>query len=82
MTWFASPRSFQEEIVRDLEKNQPGLILYSSDSWTDAIDGIEKEERFSILVDYLIRTYRPWRRIGGFYLYQRVDAARRYGSTD
>ncbi len=50
-------RPFEEEMIASLARNRPGLIVYSSQSWTYAIDGKPMPERFPELHHFIERNY-------------------------
>jgi len=57
VVWFAAPYFYQEEIVKDLQKNNVKFILYKNDMWSNAMDGIDNETRFPIIMTYLKQNY-------------------------
>jgi hypothetical protein len=58
--WFASPRFYQEEVVRDLSRSHVKILLYRNALWSNAIDNIPTLERLPIVAEYLARDYKPW----------------------
>jgi len=57
VVWFAAPYFYQEEIVKDLQKNNVKFILYKNNMWSNAVDGIDNETRFPIIMTYLKQNY-------------------------
>ena len=63
--WIAALPVFQQEVTRDLEKNQVKWVLYKEDEWYDQIDGVANETKFPIISGYLRTHYHPSAKVGG-----------------
>jgi len=57
VVWFAAPYFYQEEIIKDLQKNNVKFILYKNDMWSNAVDGFDNETRFPIIMNYIKQNY-------------------------
>jgi hypothetical protein len=60
---FAAPQFFQEEVVRDLAKNNVEIVLYDNDCWSNRIDGYGNEMRLPIIMNYIKEKYIFLRKI-------------------
>ena len=58
VVWFAMPYFYQQEIVKDLTKNNVKYILYRNNSGADRIDGFSTEERLPIVNRYILSHYQ------------------------
>ncbi len=63
VVWFAAPAFYQQEIIRDLERNNTKLVLYRNAAPSNRIDGIGNEQRLPLVASYLQEHYEPWRKI-------------------
>jgi hypothetical protein len=63
VVWFAAPAFYQEEIIRDLERNNTKLVLYRNAAPSNGIDGISNERRLPLVAAYLKEHYEPWQKI-------------------
>jgi hypothetical protein len=59
---YATSPDTQKQVVRDLEKTKPRLILYSG-GFGDVLDGVPKEVSHLRVHQYIWKHYRPYRRI-------------------
>ena len=57
VVWFAMPYFYQEQVVRDLKKNNVKLVLYKNKHWANAIDGFTNQERLPIICNYIRNNY-------------------------
>ena len=53
----AASSKYREILIDDLAKNPPKLILYSTSSWPEVIEGVSMKERFSYLDDWILKNY-------------------------
>ena len=53
----AASSKYRALLVDDLAKNPPKLILYSTSSWPEVIEGVSMKERFSYLDDWILKNY-------------------------
>jgi hypothetical protein len=63
VVWFAAPAFYQEEIIRDLQRNNTKLVLYRNAAPSNGIDGISNEQRLPLVAAYLKEHYEPWRKV-------------------
>jgi len=63
VVWFAAPPFYQEEIIRDLERNNTKLVLYRNQAPSNQIDRISNEQRLPLLAAHLKEKYEPWRTV-------------------
>ena len=63
VVWFAAAWFYQQEIIRDLERNNTKLVLYRNEAPSNRIDGISNEQRLPLVAAYLRARYEPWRQI-------------------
>jgi hypothetical protein len=59
--FYAKPTIAQNIVVRELEQTKPELIMLSSDPWFAAIDGVPIPEYASIIYQYVLDNYKPYR---------------------
>lgn len=62
---------YQKEMIQDLKRNNVQVILLTSRSWTNRIDGLQNSDRFRILFDYIIENYKLDIKIDGTEIYVR-----------
>lgn len=53
----AASSKYRELLIDDLAKNPPKLILYSTSSWPEVLEGVSMKERFSYLNDWILKNY-------------------------
>ncbi len=53
----AASSKYRALLVDDLAENPPKLILYSTSSWPEVIEGVSMKERFSYLNDWILKNY-------------------------
>jgi len=56
----------QQEVVADLTRTPPYYILFRSDTWWDAIAGVDRTLRSFIVSEYLLKNYHLVGKVGGF----------------
>jgi len=59
---YATTKETQKQVVQDLKKTKPKVILYSG-GFGDILDGISKEASHLRVHQYVWQHYRPWRTI-------------------
>lgn len=62
--YYAQPIVAQREVVSDLARTNPEIILLSNNMWSNAIDGIPVAGSASLVYQYLLETYKPYTLIG------------------
>jgi hypothetical protein len=71
----ASPRRFQAEIIADLEKARPPLVLRRSPQSFDSFDGISNEMRAPAVAAYIDALYEHERTVRGVEIWLRKPGA-------
>lgn len=75
LAWAASPRFYQEEMIRDLERTGVPNIIMNSLSERSEPDGISIEERLPLVARYVREHYKEVRRIDNFIVLQRTPGS-------
>jgi hypothetical protein len=68
---YASLPAMQEEVVRDLERQQVTMVIYRAGTWFDRIDGVPAETRHPIIAAYLNANYEPADTVGSVVFWKR-----------
>ncbi len=76
VVWFASPYFYQDEIIKDLEKKNVKIILYKNNFWSNQIGGINNEERFPIIINYIKQNYEFFKKIDDNEIWIKSDGLR------
>lgn len=63
LVWIGAPYFYQNEIVADLERQKVKYILYKNNNWPNAIDGVDNEHRFPIIMNYIKKKYKFFKKI-------------------
>jgi hypothetical protein len=63
--WFAMPRYYQEEVVKDLASANVKLVLYRNAHWANRIDGFTSQERLPLVNKYILEHFTPYQVIDG-----------------
>lgn len=71
VVWFAAPPFYQQEIIRDLERNNTTLVLYRNQAPSNRIDEITVEKRLPLVTAHVRQHYEPWRNVDGHELWKR-----------
>ncbi len=69
-----STKTAQKQMISELEGAKPSLLIYSSPTGTQSVDGIQNSERLPIVNDYILRHYRPAFDEAGWKLFRRVES--------
>jgi hypothetical protein len=69
ITWFAAPETHQRQLIRDLERWRPSVILFEMPDWQNAPDGISNAERLPLVASYIRQHYRETENIEGYRIY-------------
>jgi len=64
----------QRELVKDLQKENPRIILYSNQSLGNGIDGVAKETSHLLVHQYIWEHYRPYKRFKDCWFWIRREA--------
>ncbi len=70
----ASSLTLQREVVSDLKLEKPRMIIYSSPTGAQAIDGIQNSERLPLVNDYILKYYQPAFDEAGWKFFRRVES--------
>jgi hypothetical protein len=68
VVWFATPDFYQQEIVEDLKNAPVKYLIYRANYWD--IDLIPHEERYPVLMAYIVDAFEYDRTIGGIELWK------------
>ncbi|NOY38820.1 MAG: hypothetical protein GXO95_00850 [Nitrospirae bacterium] len=60
---FATPYFYQNEVVKDLEKNNVKFVLYRNSYWASRFDGFSNEERLPLIAKYIRDNFIFYRKI-------------------
>jgi hypothetical protein len=66
-----SPRAFQEETIRALERSRPRVVIRRSPELFDQFDGVTNDLRAQAVSSYIDDTYRFYRSVRGVELWTR-----------
>lgn len=72
----ASPREYQAEIIRDLEKAKPKVVIRTAPERFDEFDGVPNSVRAQAVSAYLDDTYSFFKSVRGVELWTRNASAR------
>jgi len=72
----ASPPRFQAEVIRDLERTKPKVVVRTSPDGYDEFDAVPNSVRAQAVSAYLDDTYRYFRTVRGVELWTRLRDAR------
>ncbi len=61
---YASTPSMQREVIAGLEQHCVNLVIYSSGTWFDHVDGVPQAERHPLIAEYLNTHFEPADRVG------------------
>ncbi|MCL1464401.1 hypothetical protein [Argonema galeatum] len=67
--YYAQPQFAQKLVVSELKEKKPGLILFTNDFWSNAVDGIQVSDSASIIYQYFLEKYKPYRVIGSHWFW-------------
>jgi len=71
--WFAAPRRYQEEALRDILRGNVRFVLYGNRNWSNTIDEISMRQRMPFLFAGIERAFVPCTVIDGNALWIRRD---------
>jgi hypothetical protein len=77
-----SPREFQAETIRDLERARPKVVIRRSPEMFDQFDGVTNDLRAQAVSAYLDDTYRFYRSVRGVELWTRRREVRSHPVAD
>jgi hypothetical protein len=64
ISWFADPQPYTDELMRDLKKNMPKMIVYEDASWMDAPDDISMKDRLPEVSEWIEKNYQHKIKVG------------------
>lgn len=62
--WFASPNFYEQEVLSDIKRKPPKLVVYKSRYWSNNIDGISSAERLKTVAEWIENNYPQKKQIG------------------
>jgi hypothetical protein len=71
---YARSDEAQAEVIADLERMRPPVILFANADWWNRVDGIPVSVTNVPIQSYVLSRYRPWRRVGEHWLWKRAQA--------
>jgi hypothetical protein len=77
---YARSLEAQAEVVRDLERTRPPVLLFGNTDWWNRVDGIPVAVTNRSIESYVLSRYRPWRRVGEHWFWKRAQAEMRDGA--
>ncbi len=77
---YARNLAAQEELVADLEKTKPSLILFSNNFWSNSIDGVSIFNSNALVTRYVMKHYQPYQLIGSHWFWHHQDISFRLGT--
>jgi hypothetical protein len=77
---YARSREAQAEVVRDLERRRPPVLLFANTDWWNRVDGIPVAVTNRAIEAYVLSRYRPWRRVGEHWFWKRAQDELRDGA--
>jgi hypothetical protein len=70
---YAATRAMQEEVIRDLERHRTNLVIFTTGSGYDSIDGVPNVDRHPLIAEYLKENYTESAKIGNTVILKRID---------
>jgi hypothetical protein len=77
---YARSAEAQAEVVQDLERTGPPILLFGNADWWNRVDGIPVAITNRAIESYVLSRYRPWRRVGDHWFWKRAQAELRDGA--
>lgn len=71
--YYAQATAAQQEVVSDLDRTKPKIILLSNNMWSNAMDGVPVAASASIVYQYLLSNYKPYALIGSQWFWIQQD---------
>lgn len=71
---YARAADAQAEVVADLERARPRIILFANEEWWNRVDGVPVSVTNARIHAYVLSHYRPWRRVGEHWFWKRARA--------
>jgi hypothetical protein len=77
---YARSAEAQAEVVSDLDRRRPPVILFGNTDWWNRVDGIPVAVTNPAIERYVLSRYRPWRRVGEHWFWKRAQVELRDGA--
>jgi hypothetical protein len=71
---YARAAEAQAEVVADLERTRPPVLLFANDEWWNRVDGVPVAITNRTIAEYVLSRYRPWQRVGEHWFWRRAAA--------
>ena len=71
ISWYADPQPYTNEMLADLKKNPPKVVVYQDKTWMNAPDGIDMTKRLPEVSSWLLKTYPKHVTIGNTILLEK-----------
>ena len=68
---YACIPAMQREVIDDLERLRPNLVLFRAGTYFDAIDRVPAEKRHPLIAGYLRSHYEPADKVGSVVFWRR-----------
>lgn len=72
-TYYVRPKETQESVVRELQQRNPNIVLLTNAMWSNKIDGIPIADSASIIYQYIIEHYEPYRQIASHWFWKKRE---------
>lgn len=80
---YAKPTVAQNQVIEDLERTQPNIILLTNDLWfQNPWDKVLKADSASLIYQYILQQYRPYKFVGSHWFWQRSDTPPSFALTE
>jgi len=67
ISYFASSDTLQDLLIDDLKNNNPNYIIYSTEMWTQNLDGITNNQRLPKVLEYVDSNYSQYEIISEYW---------------
>jgi len=57
ISWYADPQPYTNQLLADLKKNPPSIVVYEEKTWMDAPDGVDMKTRLPEVSEWLLANY-------------------------
>jgi hypothetical protein len=74
---YAATRAMQKEVIEDLERHRTRLVIFTTGSGYDSIDGVPNVDRHPLIAEYLKENYTESAKIGNTVILKRIDMEER-----
>lgn len=73
LPYYAKPKIAQTQVVSDLEKSQPSIILFANNSWSNTWHNIDNADAYPILYQFVLQKYSPGHLIQDHWFWRRRE---------